>query len=121
MNPYAMLAAGALAVAATVGAFFYGQRIGAQGEIAKQAGIDAAVRDTREAAQQGAAAAIAALKPRNVTIRQELEREIQTNTVYRDCVVPAGGVRLANEALTGRAQPAGGVELPGAQPADPKP
>ncbi|MDP3625004.1 MAG: hypothetical protein Q8S12_00290 [Hydrogenophaga sp.] len=121
MNPYAMLAAGALAVAATAGAFFYGQRIGAQGEIAKQAGIDAAVRDTREAAQQGAAAAIAALKPRNVTIRQELEREIQTNTVYRDCIVPAGGVRLANEALTGRPEPAGGVELPGAQPAVPKP
>lgn len=121
MSPYALFTAGALAVAATVGSFFYGQRIGAQGEIAKQAGIDAAVRDTREAAQQGAAAAIAALKPRNVTIRQELEREIQTNTVYRDCIVPAGGVRLVNEALTGRPEPTGGFELPRSQPADPKP
>jgi len=121
MNPYALLAAGALAVAAVVGAFFYGQEIGAQGEIAKQAGIDNAVRETREAAQQGAADAIAKLKPRNVTIRQELEREIQTNTVYRECRVPASGVRLANEALTGRPEPAGGGELPRADAADPKP
>lgn len=109
MNPWLLLAA----VGACVGAFFYGQHVGGQGAEAQAAREERIASVAREAGQQGAAEAIAKLKPRNVTIRQELEREIHTNTVYTDCRVPADGVRLANEALTGRPQPSGGGELPG--------
>lgn len=121
MNPYALIAAGAVAVGAFAGTFFYGVRVGEQGAEAQQARDDRIAKVAYDAGQQGAAEAIAKLKPRNVTIRQELAREIQTNTVYRDCRVPAGGVRLANEAITGRAEPAGGGELPRVGPAETSP
>lgn len=112
MNPWLLLAIVLGWGASVGGAFFYGEGVGEAREKAGQADREALVREVRDAGQKGAADAIAKLKPRNVTIRQELEREIQTNTVYRDCRVPPGGVRLANEALTGRAEPAGGGELP---------
>lgn len=112
MNAYALIAAGAVAVGAFAGTYFYGVHVGAQGERVKQADRADVVRETRDAAEKGAAAAIALLRPRNVTIRQELEREIQTNTVYRDCVVPADGVRILNEAITGRPELAGDGKLP---------
>ncbi len=96
------------------GAFFYGQGIGKDSEVAAQARIGAAILQTRAEAQMGAAEAIAQLKPQYTTIRQETQREIQTNTFYRDCKLPAGGLRIANEALTGQraAVPASGVKLP---------
>ena len=65
-----------------------------------------------EAAQTGAAAAIAANKPVNQTIVQKATREVQTNTVYRDCLNTAGQLRNINQALTGAAQPAGDSQLP---------
>lgn len=108
MNPWVLLAA----AGAIVSAFFYGQHVGEQGAEAQAARDERMAKLATEAGQKGAAEAIAKLKPRNVTIRQELAREIQTNTVYRDCRVPPGGVRITNEALTGRAEPAGGGELP---------
>jgi hypothetical protein len=74
---------------------------------------DKARQETRDAAQQGAASAIAALKPVNTTIVQKVQHETQTNTVYRDCKLPATGLQLANQALTGRSpEPAGGDQLP---------
>jgi len=104
-----------------VAAFFYGQEVGEDAALAKQKTIEDVAEAVYDKAQQGAADAIAKLKPRNVTIRQELEREIQTNTVYRECRVPATGVRLANEALAGGAEPVGGGQLPGADAAIPRP
>lgn len=67
-----------------------------------------------EAAQDGAAKAIAANKPINQTIVQKVQHEIETNTVYRDCRNTPDGLFRINEALTGRAQPAGDGKLPGA-------
>lgn len=118
MNPYVLLAL-VLAWGVSVGgAFFYGQGVGKESEIAGQAQIKQAIADTREAGQQGAAAAIAANRPINRTIVQRAEKEIYENTVYRDCRVPASGVQLANEAITGRkSEPAGDRVLPGAEPA----
>ncbi|MBL0918054.1 MAG: hypothetical protein IBJ14_05085 [Hydrogenophaga sp.] len=114
MNPWLLLAA----VGACVGAFFYGQHVGEQGAEAAKAREERIGRVAYEAGQKGAAAAIAEIKPQNVTILQELEREIRTNTIYRDCRVPADGVRLVNDAITGRTKPAGGGELPRAGPAE---
>ena len=117
MNPYALVG-GLLAV---IAAFFYGQSVGEDGAIAKQKTTQELVDAVYDKAQKGAADEIAKIKPKNVTIRQELEREIQTNTVYRDCRVPARGVQLANEALTGRPEPVGGLKLPRIDAAETRP
>lgn len=114
MNPWIIAGVCALWAASVGGAFFYGEGVGQDREIAKQASVNSAIQAAREAMQQTAAEAIAKIKPQNVTIRQETQREIRTNTVYADCKLPAGGLRLANEALTGKrsTQPAGGGQLP---------
>lgn len=105
----AIILAGLLA---TVGGVFYGIDIGQTREIAKQKTTDDLVRQVTEAAQNGAATAIAANKPVNQTIVQKATREVQTNTVYRDCLNTAGQLRNINQALTGTAQPAGDSQLP---------
>lgn len=113
MNPWAILVAVVVWGVSATGAFFYGQHVGALGEKVTQDRIDKSISDTREAGQQGAAAAIAKLKPVNRTIVQKAEKEIRENTVYAECRVPLGGVRLANEAITGRAEPSGDQQLSG--------
>lgn len=95
------------------GAFFYGQGIGQAREIAKRSEIQDAIRGTRDAAMQAAADAISSIKITNTTIRGEVQREIRTNTVYRDCRLPPDGVRIANDALRGQpTQRAGDSQLP---------
>lgn len=96
------LIAAAVALGVVGGAFAYGVSVGKDSEKATQARIDEATQATREAAEQGAAKAIAQIKVTNTTIRGEVQREVQTNTVYRDCRVPADGLRLINEALKGQ-------------------
>ncbi len=57
------------------------------------------IADVREQAARGAAEAIAKIEVKNVTIKQEIQREILTNTVYRDCQHNDVGMQLVNEAL----------------------
>ena len=97
------------------GSFFYGRKAGVDSEVASIAREDAIVKKVTDAAQLGAAKAIAANKPRNITIRQETEHEIRTNTVYADCRHSPEQLQRLNAAITGRAAsaPAGGV-VPGA-------
>jgi len=117
VHPYVILAAVLAWGTSAGGAFLYGQHVGAEHAAASAARVDQAIRDTRDAAQKGAADAIAALKPVNKTIVQKTQREITENVVYRDCRVPPAGVRLANEAITGRTEPAGDQQLPEADAA----
>lgn len=107
-----LVGAGAIVITnAATGYFMYG----AGGDACQAKHTDNAelIRQASDAAQEGAAKAIAAQRPRNVTIKQETEREIQTHVQYRDCRASADGLRLANEALTGRPEPAGAGKLPG--------
>lgn len=113
MSPYAAGAAALLLVASHAGVWHVAHQAGADEISAKQAKEEDIRRQTLEVAQQGAAAAIAANRPRNVTIRQETEREIQTRTVYADCRHSPDQLQRINEALTGRPISAGGGELPG--------
>lgn len=118
MNPYVILALVIAWGGSLAGTGWVAFGLGQDSEIAGQARDEAVRKQTFDAAQQGAAAAIAANKPINRTIVQRAEKEIYENTVYRDCRVPASGVQLANEAITGRKpEPAGGSKLPGAEPA----
>lgn len=113
MNPYAIIGALIIWGVTFVAGYGYGHRAGNDRAIAGQASAEQVRRETREAAQQGAAAAIAANKPLNTTIVQKVQREITENVRYVDCKLTPGGLQLANQALTGRApEPAGAGVVP---------
>jgi hypothetical protein len=113
MNPYVLLALMIGWGASVGGAGWYGMGLGEDRIIAKQASDDKIRQQTFDDAQRGAAAAIAANKPINNTIVQKVQREVQTNTIYTTCRVPASGLQLANEAITGQpTKPASGVSVP---------
>lgn len=113
MNPYVLLAVVMAWGGSVGGAFFYGQGVGKDSEIAGQAQISQAVRDTRAAAQLGAADAIAQIKVTNTTIRGKTETIVRENVVYRDCRHAPDSVRAINSALAGTAaEPVGGGKLP---------
>lgn len=114
MNPYVLLTAGVLWVATAGGAYWYGTGVGRDGEVAKQAAVDKAMIDTRKIAMEGAADAISKIVVRNTTVQGRVETVVRDNPVYRDCVHPADVMRNINEAITGRAGPAGDGGVPGA-------
>ena len=118
MNPYIIIALLVAWGGSLAGTGWYCLDLGEDRAVARQARDEDVRKQTFDAAQKGAAAAIAANKPINRTIVQRAEKEIYENVVYRECRVPASGVQLANEAITGRKpEPAGGGKLPGAEPA----
>lgn len=113
MNPYVLFAVLVGWCVSVGGAGWYGMGLGKAQVIAKQASDDKIRQETREAAQQGAADAIAKLKPVNTTIRAKTETIVRENPVYRDCINTPDGLRSINSALTGRTpEPAGGEQLP---------
>jgi hypothetical protein len=113
VNPLTgVLAAMVAAGLAGAGGIWYGIELGREREAAERDRIATVERSVRDEAMAGAAAAIAANRPRNVTIRQETEREIKTNVVYRDCVHSADQLQRINAALTGAGVAAGRGELP---------
>ena len=77
----------------------------------KQAEWDRSIIATKEAqdkALDAAAKAVAQLNITQQTIVQKVQHEVQTKTVYRDCVVPDDGSRLLNAAISNQDQPASG-------------
>ena len=107
MNPYLIIACLVAVMAAGAGGF----KLGKDYEVASQAREDQHIAEAVDAANAASAQAIAGLKIVNKTIQNEVRREVETNTVYRDCVVPANGVQLANQALAGT-KPADSGKLP---------
>ena len=95
MNPYALIAAGILALSLAVGGFTFGVKY-ARGQQARTEQLIARVADE---AQRGAAAEIAKIEIKNTTIRQQLETVTREVPVYRDCRNTADGMRLLNDAL----------------------
>lgn len=77
-----------------------------------QAREDQARRETREAAMQAAAEAIARIEVKNVTINRKLETEVREKPVFRDCRSGPDGMRLYNSAIPGYAEPSGGGIVP---------
>lgn len=117
MNLYGALVAAILWGSSLAGAFFYGDKVGGDREVATQAREDRVVKIATDAAASAAAGAIAAQRPKNVTIRQETEREIRTNTVYAECRHSPEQLQRLNAALTGDdPQPAGSGLVPKAGP-----
>lgn len=114
MNPSVLLAALVVWVASIGGAFFYGQGVGKDAQVAKEAAVKDAIAETRKAALEGAADAIAKIKVRSTTIQGKVETIVRDKPVYRDCQHDPDGLRNVNEALGGRTGPAGSGVVPGA-------
>lgn len=117
MNPYTLLAGGAALVAALGGSFLYGRTVGMDSVIAEQERTRQAIAEVFDKAQQGAAAAIADMEIKNVTITQPIRTEVRTRTVYAECKHTPDGLRALNAAITGRAEPIDPGELPRVNPA----
>lgn len=113
MNPTVILSALLLAISASFGTYVKGRHDGRAAELATQVREDRAAAVAGAAAASAAAEAITQIEVKHVTIRQELQREVQTNTVYRDCKLTAGGLRDINAAITGSDETA----APGVVPA----
>lgn len=112
MSPYGALA-GVLLLAATHGAtawWMFGA--GKDSIIAAQAHDAETAAQARAETLKTVAQAIAKQETRNVTVTQRLEQQVREVPVYRDCVLPAAGLRDLNAAITGRDEPAGAGELP---------
>lgn len=109
MNPWVLLGA----VAAAIGAFFYGQEVGKDSVIAEQERTRSVVREVFDNAQKGAAKAISDMEVKNVTITQPIRTEVRTRTVYAECKHTSDGLRALNAAITGRPEPTGESKLPG--------
>lgn len=105
MNPWIVIVA-FLAVGAG------GFKLGIDHELAQQKREDDIVQKAEEKMTKAAADAIAQLRPKYTTIQGKLEKQIETNTVYRDCKLDPIGLSLVNQALTGGAEAATGGKLP---------
>ena len=115
----ATTAVAALVLAGLVGgAYWQGRQDGRDSCEAAAAREERVAQLASDAAASAAAGAIARISVRQVTIRQEVEREIQTRTEYRDCRHSAEQLQRINAALTGGAASApGGGQLPAADAA----
>ncbi len=85
MNPYFLLAAVIAWGASVAGAFFYGEGVGKDSEIATQARENKVALVASEAAASAAANAISKLEVKHAVIRQKAETVIREVPVYRDC------------------------------------
>jgi hypothetical protein len=99
MSPYTLQAVAAAWAASIAGAGYWAYGAGQDNVTAFNAKAAEIVQTTREAGQQGAAAAIAQNRPKNTTIVNEVQHEIRTNTVYATCKHSDAGLRGVNEAL----------------------
>lgn len=117
--PWLLLAA--LGVSGAAG--FFGFRFGASYATNKYEA--AAARDehiqkvTFDAAQKGAAAAIATIHVNSTVVKQTLQKEVVDRPVYHDCSNTAVGMSLINSALLGTvwSVPAGDSQLSTSGPA----
>lgn len=108
MNPYLIVAFLVAVLAAGAGGF----KLGADHEVASQARADEQLQKAEEKMTKAAADAIAQLRPKYTTIQGKLEKQIETNTVYRDCKLDPIGLSLVNQALTGGTEAPASGKLP---------
>lgn len=112
INPYILLGVVAAFAASAGGAFFYGREVGQDSLEAQQARETKIAQVAYESAQTAAARAIAEMEIKNVTITQPIRTEVRTRTVYATCKHTPDGLRALNNAIAGRAEPAGAGQLP---------
>jgi hypothetical protein len=84
-GPYGLIAGGVLWAASVVAAALWGMDVGDDRAVARQLRETTIEQRASAAAADAAASAIAAIEIRHVTVRQQLEREVQTREVFREC------------------------------------
>jgi hypothetical protein len=92
--------------------YLYGHTAGRDACQADQNKQDATIRAAVDAATRTSAEAIREIKIVHRTVQQRVEREIQTNTVFRDCRLPDGVRDDINAAIAGRPVPAASGVVP---------
>ena len=108
INPWIIIAVLMAILSAGAGGF----KLGADHELAAQAREDKHVAKAVEAATAVSAQAISQIRPKYSTIKQEVEREIRTNTIFSECTLPANSLRNVNKALTNGPETTGDSKLP---------
>ena len=111
----ALLFAASIALAIST-VYFYGYSAGRDACQVDQKTQDDVVAAAVDAATRTSAEAIRDIKIVNRTIQQKVEREIQTNTVFRDCRLPDGVRNSINAAIAARPEPAASGVVPSADP-----
>jgi hypothetical protein len=104
----------AIAIMAWGGHTLY--KAGYTAAIAKQRTNEELIKVATEAMEVATAKAISTIEVRHVTIRQNLEKELTRDVVYRDCVASPRVLELTNQALTGGTDTAPNSVVPAAQP-----
>lgn len=114
MSPWALAVAVVTWAGSMVAAGLWAYGAGQDHEIAAQSREDAAGRRAAEIAADVSARAIGKLEIKHVTIRQDLEREVQTREIYRDCRSGPDAVRMLNATVgaAGGPDPTAARELP---------
>lgn len=110
MNPYALFAALALAVAC----YMVGRHDGRQMADGEEAIAERVADKAAQASRESAAEAISKITVRHTTVQNALEREVRNVPVYQsaDCKLTPDGLRLLNAAIEGAGQIPGHAELP---------
>lgn len=108
MNPYLLV----VVVVAYFAAGLAGFRLGVDHQKAQEVEKTELVAEAVDAANAASAAVLASIRPKYTTIQNQVEKQIETNTVYRDCRLDPVGLQLANQALNGGSKPSSGGELP---------
>lgn len=103
-----------LAAVVAGGAYWQGRQDGRAGCEAEEARAARLAQKAGQASATAAAKAIARMQVRHTTIRQEVEREIEVRTVYRDCRHSPEQLQRINAALgpAGAGSAAGGGGVP---------
>lgn len=94
-------------VATLLAALFYGEQIGENRFAARQLREEHIVAVASEAAASAAAKAIGSIEVRNVTITNQLQREVQTREIFRECRSGSAALGLLNSTPGVAAAPAG--------------
>ena len=115
MSIYAQSAAVLIALIVAAGG---GVRVGLKLKQGEWDAAQVASSETMQAAQAGAAEAIAKLEVKNVTIRQAVQREVVTKEVFRDCRSGPIALGLLNSAAGASSPAAGASDVPGSGGAD---
>lgn len=108
MNPYFIIAMLVFVAGVGLGGF----QVGVKYERGNEADKKEAIAEAVDAANAAWAQNVATIKVTNKTIQNEVQREVQTHTVYRDCKLTPDGLQLLNQVLEAGAKPAGGGKLP---------
>ena len=112
LKAYAPVIGAGIWLASIAGAFWLGQDWKAEKLENQKLREESLFNLGVKAAQKATAEEIGKIEVRNVTIRQETEREIVEKPVYRDCQHTDEFMSVINEAVTGERRPFNPAELP---------